>query len=216
MKNIANWLVTNAKHHGDYAILEYEFPFSYNMTAPWRSAMAQGFALNGLLDAYQVTQNYTYFDTAKLLLNSFYVDVKDGGVTEKSTDYGWWYELFADEGGQNPRVLNGMMFTVLELHEYYTHTRDSRAKFLYDQVILYLKNNLATYDGNGYTYYDSLKTIATHFYHKIHVDLLDKLYNLTSDPLFKKYRDKWKLYSQEYAKNSPSTPGNFKNYIQLD
>ena len=79
-----------------------------------------------------------------------------------------------------------------------------------------LKNNLATYDGNGYTYYDSLKTIATHFYHKIHADLLDKLYNLTSDPLFKKYRDKWKLYSQEYAKNSPSTPGNFKNYIQLD
>jgi heparosan-N-sulfate-glucuronate 5-epimerase len=216
MKNIANWIVANAKHHGNYAVLEYEFPYKYNMTVPWRSAMAQAFAMHGLLDAYQVTNNYTYFDTAKLILNSFYVDVKDGGVTEKTDNQGWWYELYADEGGKNPKVLNGMLFTVLELHDYYMHTRDSKAAFLFEQGVLALKNNLTTYDGNGHSYYDSLKTIAFPFYHQLHIDLLNKLYQITSEPIFQKYRDKWILYQSESIPDSPSALRNSIYYIQLD
>ena len=38
--NCADWLVTNAVLHGDYALLEYTFYWSYgNMTPPWRSGM---------------------------------------------------------------------------------------------------------------------------------------------------------------------------------
>ncbi len=215
LKTIANWIVGNAVRHGNYATLEYEFSYKYNMTKPWRSAMAQAFAMEGLLDAYHATNNYTYFDMTKLFLNSFYVEVKDGGVTEKTDDQGWWYELYADQGGDNPKVLNGMLFTTLELYGYYTNTRDSKAKFLFDQGVLALKNDLASYDGNGYSYYDSLKTIAFPFYHQLHIDLLDKLYHITSEPIFKKFRDKWKSYQQGPA-NLQSASKNFTNYMQLE
>ncbi len=51
-------------------------------------------------------------------MNSFYIDVKDGGVTEKSNDKGWWYEEYAGKGGKNPRVLNEMEYTLLGLYDY--------------------------------------------------------------------------------------------------
>jgi heparosan-N-sulfate-glucuronate 5-epimerase len=206
LKNNANWLIVNAKPYGNYSLLEYEFPFTYNMNPPWHSAMAQGLAIKALTKAYGITHNSTYINATIPLLNSFYVDVKDGGITEKTTDSGWWYEEYAGNGGQNPRVLNGMMNVLVSLHDYYNYTQNAKADYLFNQGVIALKNNIESYDHNGDSYYDSRKTTSPLSYQKVHVDLLAGLYEITGDPIFKKYHDKWQLYIESNENKSASTP----------
>ena len=156
--------------------------------------MTQGRALEVLTHAHNLTREQKYLDTAKLLLNSFFVEVKDGGVTYKTPNKGWWYEHYADDdayGRQEPRVLNAMLFTVLGIYEYYNYTHDPLAEFLFYQGILALKNDLPKYDKNGEALYDALGRKAGTFYLPVQTRLLSELYDLTGEPVFKKYHDLW-------------------------
>ena len=100
--NNANWLVQNALSRGNYSILDYHFrypvpyPPSNSMHPPWHSGMAQGQALSVLTRAFDITNNKKYLDSARAIMNSFFVEVKDGGVTYKSQNDGWWYEAYPD------------------------------------------------------------------------------------------------------------------------
>lgn len=195
--NNADWLLNNVATKDKntsqtYAIFEYNFPWPYyNLTSPWRDAMTQGRALEVMTKAHSLTGEQKYLDTAKMLLNSFYKEVKDGGVTYKTAADGWWYEHYADQGAVQSRVLNGMMFTLLGIYQYYNHTHDTNAKYLFDQGIASLKNELPRYDNNSNSFYDSLGRPAGTFYTPIHLRLLAQLYDLTGEPLFKEYFDMW-------------------------
>lgn len=201
--NNANWLANNAiiknneKTDGlpvSYSLLEYEFPFPpYNLSSPWRSAMAQGLAVNTLVMAHQLTGNDTYIDLARQMMNALFIDIEDGGVTYKNdSEGGWWYEEYAGEGGLNPRVLNGMQFTLLGIYNFYNYTGDANAKYLFDKGVDLLKRQLPLYDHNQtYSAYDRFGGYAPYGYHRIHVDLLEKLYDMTRDETFKKYHDLW-------------------------
>jgi hypothetical protein len=195
VKNNADWLVANARSYGNYSLFEYQFPYVYSLTPPWHSALAQGEAIQALTKAYQVTQNATYLQASVPLLNSFYVDVKGGGITEKTNNQGWWYEEYAQKNGKNPRVLNGMMLDLIALNYYYNYTGNTNAKFLFDQGVKALKENIGSYDVNGTSYYDAQKTyLASPFYQRVHVTLLNELFKITKEPTFKKYRDEWGSY----------------------
>jgi len=201
--NNADWLVKHATPHGNYSILYYDFPFAYGMEPPWRSNLAQGKALDALAKAYQLTNNITYLDTSKSLLNSFFVEVKDGGVTLKTPLDGWWYEQNARNNVKNAsRVLNGMMSSLLDIHDYYDYLNDTSAKFLFDQGVLALKKTLPLYDDNGWSYYDIHKKPAKLSYHLMHIRLLSSLYNITGDKVFQQFRDKW----QNFMITSDITP----------
>jgi heparosan-N-sulfate-glucuronate 5-epimerase len=190
--NNVNWLIENMETRGNYSVLQYQFPFPrYNMEPPWRSAMAQAEAMNVLLNAHDITKDKQYLDSAKMLFNALFVEVKDGGVTYKSPDGGWWYEEYADDGAKESRVLNGMMYTLVNINTYYDYTKDPNAKYLFDQGIVALKNNLSKYDNNGASYYDIDRLPATEQYHNDHIRLLDVLYKLTNEQVFKVYHDKW-------------------------
>ncbi len=190
--NNANWLVKNIVCYDNYALLEYNFPWpAYNVPKPWRSGMAQGLALQVLTKAHEVTGDKKYLEVGKLLLNSFFVEVNNGGVTFKTIHNGWWYEEYAANKCKISRVLNGMMFAVLGIYDYYKYTNDPDAKYLFDQGIISLKEELPKYDYNGHSYYDTLGKLAIPKYHKIHLRFLKQLYNITNDEIFKKFHDKW-------------------------
>jgi heparosan-N-sulfate-glucuronate 5-epimerase len=200
--NNVNWLVNNAETHGNYSIFTYKFPSPPYVSKPgWHSALAQSQALQPLIKAYEVTGDKKYLNTAKMLLNALFVDVKNGGVTYKTPHDGWWYEEFARGTGTNttnatarePRILNGMMYVLVDSYDYYNYSKDPNAKFLFDQGVIALKKNLPSYDyRNVYSYYDlHPRKLAPLFYHKIHVDLLSKLFNITKELPFKIYHDKW-------------------------
>ncbi|WP_231129209.1 D-glucuronyl C5-epimerase family protein [Candidatus Nitrosocosmicus hydrocola] len=179
-----------------FLLLPYNFPWKiYELEPPWYSAMAQGKALPLLIYAYQLTGSEKYKETANGILNSFFIDVTQGGITYKTSNSGWWYELYAKNDSKKPKVLNGMLWTLVALDEYYRSTNDSKAKFLFDQGITSLKKNLHLFDADGFSYYDILKTQNKFEYHVIHIDLLNKLYNVTGEDLFKSYADKWSSHN---------------------
>lgn len=68
------------------------------------------------------------------------------------------------------------------------------AKYLLGKGISALVTNLP-YDDPGYSYsfYDSLHTTNSLFYHKIHLAILDKLYNITGIGVLKYYLYRWKI-----------------------
>jgi len=191
--NNADWLLANSKSYGNYSIIEYDFPYPpYDMPSSWRSGMAQGQVLQALIKAHEVSQNIKYLQGAKLILNSFFVEVKEGGVTYKTKDHGWWFEEYAHENVKPSRVLNGMMYTVLGIHDFYKYTNDTNAKFLIDQGVLSLKNNLPNYNLNRYSYYDNLKHPSPSSYHLVHIEQTKSLYEITEEEVFLKYHDIWK------------------------
>jgi len=199
--NNVNWLVnTNMlKSNGSFSTYQYPFPWplgNYTIKPPWTNGMVGAEALGPLAKAYQLTGNKTYIDTAKQILNSFYIDVREGGVTYKTVNSGWWYEEYASRNSTiEPRVLNGMIHAIIGINEYHKITNDTSAKFLFDQGILALKNDLPKYDNNGASYYDRLGLLANSFYKSLHVIQLNQLYELTNEPVFKLYHDKWNNYN---------------------
>jgi heparosan-N-sulfate-glucuronate 5-epimerase len=193
--NIANWIVDSSKNLGNYSLLKYEFAYpDYKLEPGWHSAIAQGRAIEALIRAHNITGDEKYIATAKMLLNSFFIEVKFGGVTYKTDDEGWWYEEYPskNKGAINPRVLNGMMSALLSIYEYFNYTRDPMAKYLFDQGILALENSLPHYNNKGYSYYDILGNDAKPNYHQLHVKYLGILYDITGKPTFKNYHDIWK------------------------
>ena len=197
--NNANWLVKNVLKCNNHSILLYLFPWpKYALPKPWCSGMAQGQAIQVLVKAHRITHDINYLDTAKSLLNAFFVEVKDGGVTYKDSEDRWWYEEYANENGKSSRVLNGMIYALFGIYEYYTYTNDMDSKFLFEQGIRALKNDLPNYDCASYSYYDILKNPASK-YHLIHVNQLKKLFEISKEPIFKKYYDSWNNF--DYFKN---------------
>ena len=195
--NNVNWLVNNAVQKQNYALLQYNFPIPhYNINSIWYSAMANGQALQVLIKAHEMTQDLRYLIAAKSLLNAFFIEVKDGGITYKDSPNDWWYEEYASNGKyvKNSRVLNGMLFTVLGIYDYYKYTNDADAKLLFDKGVNSIKKELSKYNNNGYSYYDLLGNPAGK-YHQTHVILTKKLYDITGEQIFNDYSEFWKNYN---------------------
>ena len=191
--NNVNWLLENTIKHENYSIFEHSFNYPiYDLPIGWHDAMAQGRIITIMLKAHNLTNDERYLNEAKLLSNAFFVDVLDGGLTYKTKDNGWWYEHRAHKDGLNPRILNGMMFTLLDIYYLYEYTNDTDAKFLFDQGIISLKNDIPNYDFFGYTYHDALKNPTTYNYQKIHVQQTKLLYDITHEKIFIDYHNKWK------------------------
>ncbi len=178
-------------------MLQYNFPKpDYNLNSKWYSALANGQALQVLIKAHETTQDIRYLIAAKSLLNAFFIEVKDGGITHKDSPNDWWYEEYASNGksAKNPRVLNGMLFAVLAIYDYYKYTNDADAKLLFDKGVNSIKKELSKYNNNGYSYYDIFGNPPGK-YHQTHVILTKKLYDITGEPIFNEYSELWKNYT---------------------
>ena len=193
--NNVNWLVDNTIQMNGFSTFEYMFDWPvYNMHKPWRSAMANAGALTPLVLAHEMTGNVVYLNTAKQLLNSLFVEIKDGGLTYRDFKNSWWYEygVANNNDWQVNRVLNGMLFALLDIYSYYMYTHDPDAKLLFDNGVNSVKENLYKYDaGDGKSYYDIYQRPAPSKYHEYHIETLDMLYKITGEKIFKEYSEKW-------------------------
>ena len=66
------------------------------MKPPWFSSMAQSQAIQALIKANNLTNDNRYLNLSDRLLNAFFIEVKDGGVTYKikSSIYQIYYIFF--------------------------------------------------------------------------------------------------------------------------
>ena len=200
----ADWLkehLTISDFNGlKYGTWEYDFPFHYyELEPPWRCGMAQGYCISALSKAHEISGDASYLEAARYALNSFFIEVKDGGVIYKDSEDAWWFEEYAG-GKTQPRVLNGAIYAVLDVYGFWKYTGDKDAEILYKKGLNGIKKDLEKYDTGSWTYYDAIGTIAALHYHQDHIKLMQKLYDITGETIFQDYARKWSGYNMPFLK----------------
>lgn len=158
------------------------YPFTNNR---WISAMTQGQCISVLLRAYQTTGEDKYLETAKDAFKSFFIQIKDGGVLNYDDN-----NLYLEEVPSIPgtHILNGFIYSMWGINDYYRVTRDQKAKELVDKCLNTLKKEIKKYDLGYWSRYDHPKYCwsgaASPSYQNLHIRQLNILYNMTGDKVF--------------------------------
>lgn len=185
----------------------YNFPFHHyalGKTYPpgWVSGMAQGTALSVLARAYHADQRADLLEAGNKALHFLTVPIDHGGPftsmkdLDKSLDGYIFFEEYV--GDKNIYTLNGYMFTLLGLYDWWQVTGSEEAEDLFKRGIRTLDKILPYYDFGGFSAYD-----LTHItfnrkiphgplrYHATHISLLNCLYSVTGDKTLKDFADHW-------------------------
>ncbi|HEY3375700.1 MAG TPA: D-glucuronyl C5-epimerase family protein [Candidatus Aquicultor sp.] len=206
-----NAIVKEYKGVGKYYIWEYYFDLEFNkykFDAPWASGMAQGLILDVLGKTYTITDDKKYLRAAELVLNSFKVPYTEGGVTDIDNHGNWYLEVAATN---KLRILNGYLFTLYSMHNFYEATGNTKVLKLFNAGVGEAQYHLEQYDLGYWSNYSLLQgDRASYGYHKIHVDLLKKLYAITKVPAFRTYADKFAFYQKYRFFDIPPTHRSFK------
>jgi len=196
-----NWLVENlVKNKKGIYVWNHNFDWEYRdlLKAPWYSALAQGAGLSALVRAYVLLKDKKYLKAAELALESFKYELNEGGVTYTDSDgHIWFEETIVDPP---THILNGFMWALWGIYDYYLLTHDDSVKELFNRAVLTLHDNLKKFDLGFWSLYEQsgtkIKMIASPFYHSLHVVQLLITYKLTGDPIFLEYHKKWDNYQE--------------------
>ena len=181
----------------------YMFDFNLHagndvMKAPWYSAMAQGQVLSCLSRMYAITKDKTYLDYAWKVFRSL-KNVKSYNskiwVTTIDKDKFIWLEEYPME--PNTHALNGTIFAIFGLYDFYTVVPDNKdVKDLLQGSITTIQNKISSFRSVGdVSYYCLLHKIQNKKYHAIHTDQLNFLYKITGDKYFLEMSE---LFKQDY------------------
>ena len=174
----------------DYALFLNYFHFE-NSSVPWVSGYAQGLGAGLYAKAYQTTGKKEYLNIAKLLLNSFDLPLEMNGFVS-NTKYGPWYLEY--NYNSNELVLNGHIIALQGLYYYWEITKDKKAWQLFQAGVESTKKALPIFDTNSWSKYSNIHGDASEFYHRLHIQLLKWLYDVTGDEYFLNYARKWNNY----------------------
>lgn len=186
------WLENKAEPMKDSLVWRSDFNQQYGLKKGWVSAMYQGQAVSLFLRAYQMFEKDKYLDIAKKAFAHFQYDYEDGG-TKRVDENGYiWYEEYPTSTPSY--VLNGFIYSMFGILDFYRATKDVKAKELFDSCINTLEGNLHKYDVWYWSIYDQLKKqLVSYYYQKnVHVPLMEILFELTQKDIFQKYAIKWK------------------------
>jgi hypothetical protein len=198
-----DWLVSNLEMNpkGLY-VWNHHFDWEYRevLKDPWYSALAQGQGISALVRAYRKTGQESYMEAAQRAFETFKYGIRNGGV--KYTDdkgYVWLEEAIVEPP---THILNGFIWSLWGIYDYYLVTHDADVKQLFDNCVATLKGNLATYDIDFWSLYEHsgtrLKMIASPFSHSLHIVQLRVMYRLTDEEVFKEFAQRWTRYRQNW------------------
>jgi hypothetical protein len=196
----ADWLVENlhvTSRGVGYWYHQADVGSPYYVKAPFPSAMAQGFALSALMRAYQCTGRRVYLEAAQKALGSFEVPVCDGGIMSKDEHGNAFYEEIPCVPPHH--ILNGHIFALFGLHDYYRATGSERALAFFEAGVGAVRNRLPDYDTGFWSRYSldphpnwrNHWNVASPIYQSIHIDQLRFLECITGDQLFGQWAGRW-------------------------
>jgi hypothetical protein len=124
-------------------------------------------------------------------LDVFEVDWRKGGVLYVDNETGDYEYLEYPCGVEPWRVLNGFMSSLESLYAFHKAANSTRAKILFDRGVLTLEKSVGEYDTQGISWYDIQRHSCSVKYHKMHIEQLNRLYNITEKETFRHYAEKW-------------------------
>jgi hypothetical protein len=189
----ADWLMDNLTNGGSRFLWCYSYPSYYRVKAGWGSAHAQAVGMQLLLRASELDGG-SYMAPIEGLLMAFEVPIGDGGLLDNSNPQIPWFEKFAHPDSERPKVLNGMIFTLLGLHDIANRTGMETARQLYEKGLGSVIRLMNRYDLGDWSAYDIQGKPASPHYHSIHVSQLDQLFRIEGDTRLAEWRDKFASY----------------------
>ncbi|MEF8848306.1 MAG: D-glucuronyl C5-epimerase family protein [Candidatus Thermoplasmatota archaeon] len=192
------WLVDNINIENDLGVWEhyYTLPFYEFNRIPWVHGMGQSIAISVLLRAFQETKDEKYLNFAKKAFNVFDKKIKNNGVLFRDEEENIWLEEYAIL--PPPHILNGFIFIVFGINEYYKVTKSKKSLTIFNKCLETIEKNIALYDTGYWSKYNLLQDHpADDFYHDLHIKQLNALYRITKKDIFKFYAKKWKDYSKK-------------------
>ena len=198
VEKMARWLMRSSIDRGDYKVFHCDFPEStYLLRPPWRSALAEAFSGMFLIIHGKSTGNERFIECGAKHLRSLLVPVSEGGL--KSNDSTVFLEYVGYQRNRRfPIVLNGHLYCMITLLNASGMLDMPEFRVAFDQALSELGNLLPVFDGPFFTYYDDYGNPANVFYHRLHIHLLDTLYNQTGDPYLRAMANKWRPLLRRY------------------
>ena len=196
-----NWLVDNFTENNYGIHLWYaNFDWEYRelLKAPWPSALAQANGISLLVRLYQETRDERYLLASKRAYEGLITDIRKGGVALIKGNGTIWFEEVLVE--PSTHILNGFMWSIMGVYDYYLLTNSDSAKDILDKSIHTLKNNLPAFDIGFWSLYElsgtKMDNMTSCFYHSLHIVQLQILYNITGVDSFRYYSARWANYEK--------------------
>lgn len=187
----------------DIVLWQYNFPFEMrnHLSAPWRSALAQGQAISVLIRAHQITGDEIYAEMAHRGYGAFHFLAREheAGVLDDQNGFKWLEEYIVNPPNH---VLNGFIWALWGIRDYAVYFNNDHAENLWRECLKTLEANLKNYDLGFWTSYDwpqgydrNLPVMPVSVYYQtLHTIQMKAIYNLTQRPLFHQYHLKWRKY----------------------
>lgn len=160
------------------------------LKAPWYSGLAQGEVLGLLCRTFSLTGDSVYLEAAHRTFETF---LRPRGESEPWTvfidDAGcYWIEEYPTE--EPSRTLNGFIFGIYGVYDYYQLTRSEEAARIIKISCSTIKNYISVFRRPGrVSYYGLTFGHYTYDYHLTHINQLHQLQKITGDPFFTDWAD---------------------------
>jgi len=174
------------------------FPFYFSwhnnkLQPPWYSAMAQGQLLQLACRTFNITEDINLLRLADNIFNSFLPlkNTKDNTISITHIDsegYLWLEEHPYPEF--NKFVLNGHIFALLGIYEYWLISQSPLAEKIFNGALLTVQRYLPDFRNRGWSSnYNLWDFLLLRNYHQTHIMQLELLYSITGDSFFSRAAD---------------------------
>lgn len=202
-----DWLVDNLKQtEKGFWVWRHEFRWHYKqyLEPGWFSAHSQGTGISLLARLYHETKDERYLEAAKKAFGPLNTEIPDGGVQFRDPEGDIWLEEYLVDPPTH--ILNGYLWALWGVWDYYLLTQDAAAKNLFAACIRTLTKHLPDYDAGFWSLYDlskqALKMVASPFYHNLHIVQLQATAIISGETIFREYAQKFEGYRANFLKRN--------------
>src|ERR671921_1110495 len=166
---IARWTLDSQDENGGWEA----WPPGFRRTGslPY-SAMAQGEAVSVLVRAFSATGDEAYLEGARRGLSPMLLPIEKGG-TSWLTSEGLILEEVPFRVPNT--ILNGWVFALYGLYDFTMADDSQDAQEALEATLSALLARLQMYDAQFWSFYDTSGTLASPFYHRLHIAQLEAL-----------------------------------------
>jgi len=189
------WLKTNAVCRADGAVV-WPCYFTWRegrcvLESGWISAMYQSVVISLLVRGYRVTGDKDLLNLCLKGTRVFHQSVQEGGVHTIDRGHVLYEEYPAFP---LPRVLDGLIFSLLGLYDLAVQTHDPEVETLLKQGVEGLKASIGMWDYRGrWSWYGTHGYLCPPHYHTLNYLLLGILGRLTDDATLMNHAARWNV-----------------------
>jgi len=194
------WLIKNRTDEKNLSFCCHNYPVvAHGCKPPWKSALTQGLILSLLSRACHLNKSKEICRIAERVAISMETPTSEGGFLYVDGNGDYWYQEYMGNCGY---VLNGFIFAMWGVYDYYLYSNDEKYKKIFDKCVDTLRKNLRQYDWRmglaQWTVYDLKdRNPVTLEYQKLHVSLLKDLYIITKERFLLDYANRWESYIKQ-------------------